>query len=149
MLKLLAALAAFAAIAGQAPSAAPPADRYAEGQVWEYRTRPGEEESLLLIQRIEAVPALAERGPVYHVSLVGVRFGGPDGPTTLPHLPVSRETLDSSVVRLSESRPAFPNAEEGIAVWREAQGGVFTIPLAEIVAIAERAMQEAMAPADE
>ena len=147
MLTLFAALAALAAVAGQAP--APGAERYAEGQVWEYRTRPGEEESLLLIQRIEAVPAFAERGPVYHVSLVGVRFGGPDGPTTLPHLPVSRETLDSSVVRLSERRPDFPNPEEGIAVWRQAQGGVFTIPLAEIVAIAERAMQEVMAPADE
>jgi hypothetical protein len=105
--------------------------RYAEGQVWEYRTAPGDEGSLVRIQKIERAPGL---GLVYHLSLIGVRLG--DGiPPELPHIPVSRETLDASLTRLAGGTHAFPDPAPGIAEWRAAQGGVFTIPLAEIAAI--------------
>lgn len=114
-------------------SAQAPAPRYAEGQVWEYRTRPGEEGSLLRIQRIEPWPAGDAVGRVYHISVIGVRIGGGIAQVEMQHLPVSRMTLDASVTRLSASAAAFPSAEEGIASWREAQGGVFDVPLAEIV----------------
>lgn len=146
MSKLLAALALFAGLTAQAPAP----DRYAEGQVWEYRTRPGDEGSLLKIQRIEAWPEVAagaasapagdgaEGGRVYHISLVGVRLGPGRAPSALQHMPVSRETLDASVIRLSEASPAFPDPAEGLATWREARGGVFTIPVAEIVGALEQ-----------
>ncbi|MDQ4086925.1 MAG: hypothetical protein M3177_02755 [Pseudomonadota bacterium] len=143
MLKLFMALAAFAGIGQQAPAA----NQYAEGQVWEYRTRAGEEESLLKIQRIEALGDPPR--PVYHISIVGIRFGGPEGQSELPHLPVSRETLDASVTRLASRTVPFPTPDEGIAEWRSAQGGVFTIPVAEIVAVAEQAVREARAQMQE
>jgi hypothetical protein len=126
MMKLLLVMAA---LFGAAQPATP---RYAEGQVWEYRTRPGEEASLLKIQRIEDHPAFASGGPVYHISVIGVRLG-PQIASILPHLPVSRTTLDASVTRLSTRQAEFPSPDEGIAEWRQARGGVFTISMAEIL----------------
>lgn len=139
MLKLMIALAA---LAGQAVPEAP--DRYAEGQVWEYRTRPGEEGSLLRIQRIEPWPGASAREPrrVYHISVVGVRVG-PTAQSVLPHLPVSRETLDNSVTQRSSSSASFPSVDEGIAIWRQDRGGVFTLAVADIVGAVDQMLGQA------
>lgn len=136
----VAVAAAAALLLGAAPPA-PPKPAYAEGQVWEYRTRAGEEGSLLKIQKIENLPELAAKGPVYHLSVTGVHLGaGLAG--ALPHLPVSRQTLDASVTRLSTRRADFPSVEEGIAEWRRAKGGVFTVPMTEILGFVEQTIAE-------
>lgn len=101
--------------------------RYAEGQVWEYCTRRGEEGSLVKIQRIETGPET--NAPVFHVSLVGLKWPGANA---LAHAPVSQRTLDTSVTQLSADHGQFPAADEGIAVWKRAKGGVYSISLAEI-----------------
>ena len=122
----------------------PSVDRYAVGQVWEYRTRPGDEGSLLKIQRVEPYPnaPAGDALRVYHISIIGVRLGPEHAPTDLQHLPVSEVTLDASVTRRSESRAAFPTSDEGIAEWRAAQGGVFTISVAEIVGIVDQTVSQ-------
>jgi hypothetical protein len=128
-----AAIAAVAAavLVGAAPPQ-PSAHSYAEGQVWEYHTRPGEEGSLLKIQKIETLPELAADGPVYHISLIGLHLG-PGLGGMLQHAPVSRETLDASVTRLSTAHADFPDVGPEITEWRQAKGGVFTISVAQIV----------------
>jgi hypothetical protein len=133
----LAALLALTA-ATMAPAQPAPQD-YAAGQVWAYRTRAGEEGSLLRIQQVEQMPGY---GPIYHISVIGIRLGNAGIGPGLPHMPVSRETLDASVTRQVVSRAEFPSATEGIAQWREAQGGVFTIPLAEIIASVDQMLSE-------
>lgn len=106
------------------------AARYAAGQVWEYRTRAVDAGSLLRIHSIEPSPA----GEVYHISLIGLGYGrGMAHGGEFGHMAVSRETLDKSVTRLSASKAAFPDPTEGIAQWRGAKGGVFTISIAEII----------------
>jgi hypothetical protein len=137
MLKTILLLTMFVGLSAQAPA---PAPAYAEGQVWDYRTRPGEEGSLLKIQRIEPWPMPDSADRVYHISVIGVRVGGATAPLPLPHLPVSRETLDVSVTGLSRSTAAFPSPEEGIGEWRAARGGIFTIPMAAIVAVVDEAL---------
>jgi hypothetical protein len=124
-------LALFALLMPVVSAAAPdPAARYAAGQVWEYRTRPADKGSLLKIHSIEPSPT----GEIYHISLIGLAYGrGMVGGGVFGHMPVSRETLDKSVTRLSDSKAAFPDPTEGIAQWRTANGGVFTIPIAEII----------------
>ena len=109
----------------------PPA--YQAGQVWEYRTRPADAGSLLKIQKIETDPEAAKYGPIYHISIVGLHLFGQPAASAIAHLPVSRSVLDESVTRLVTSDAEFPDVEEGIANWREAKGGVFTIPVDEIV----------------
>lgn len=76
---------------------------------------------------------------MYHVSVIGVRFARSDIAGVLPHLPVSRRTLDASVIRLTTTKRALPTtaADEGIAEWRRARGGVFTISLAQIADVVE------------
>ena len=109
---------------------------YAAGQVWAYETRPGDEGSLLKIQAVEEFGGgdPAGDGKVYHVSVVGFRFANPAVPPQLSHVPVGRETLDASVTeRVANPEFDFPEADEGIAAWKQNQGGVFTLPVAGIV----------------
>ena len=110
-------------------------DRYAAGQIWEYRTRPSDMGSLLKVQHVENHEVL---GTVYHISVIGIRLRNPEMHPELPHTPVSRETLDASVTELSTKTPVFPKPEDGIAQWRADDGGVFTIPVADIVEIVDR-----------
>lgn len=128
-------------LAAAPPPPDPPVRTYAEGQVWEYRTRPGEEESRLKIQKIETPAQWATLGPIYHISVTGLHLA-PHIVGQLAHAPVSRQTLDSSVIRLSGEDKAFPPIEEGIAEWRRANGGVFTISVAQIVEFLDRTTRE-------
>lgn len=132
-LRALCALIAFATLSGQ--SIPPP---YSQGQVWEYKTRVGDEGSLLKIQRIEREPAGSKLGAIYHISVVGFHLRNPAIVPMLPHAPVSQQTLDESVTRLSTIDRSFPPADPGIAEWKQAKGGVFTITVAEIVEILDQ-----------
>ncbi len=107
---------------------------YAAGQVWAYRTRPGEEGSRLRIHAVETVPGSDE--PAYHVTLSGLGI-------QLGHLPLSRQSLDASVTELSETDAAFPDPTEGVAAWREGGGGVFTVPVAGVVQMMADALDDA------
>jgi len=110
----------------------------AVGQVWTYRVRPGDEGSVVQINKIESHPKL---GAIYHISLFGlhaVGSGFASGTITqLPHLPVSQGTLDVSVDALTTMAPRPVEYEAGYAEWRRAfdagRAGIYTISLAEIV----------------
>jgi hypothetical protein len=117
MAKLLLLLSALIAIAV-------PPGRYAEGQVWAYTTRPQDTGSLVKIQKIEEAPT----GTIYHISLIGIHIR-PGEAEVLQHAPVSQQTLDASVTRQVPDPGNFPDATGGIAEWRKAHGGVFTISL--------------------
>lgn len=138
-------MVAWLAIASGGAAEAGPAD-YAEGQVWEYRTRAGDENSRLKIGRIERVDG-REDAPIYHISIAGVQLGGPVVEGLIQHAPVSKETLDASVIRLGDANGLeFGDVEEGIAEWRRARGGVFTISVAEIVDAMVQALASAPLP---
>lgn len=132
-----------AMVAG-ALAATPTVDRYSEGQVWEYKTRPADKGSLLKIQKIENLPQSAKTGSVYHVSIIGLHFVGLPLNGELQHAPFSKVSLDASVTKLSSSKAAFPDASGGLADWRQSQGGVFTITVAEAVSFVEQTMRNQM-----
>lgn len=120
---------------------------YAEGQLWTFRARPGEERATLLINRVESDPKLGE---IFHISVFGVRLENPMAPggvtTELPHFPVSRETLDKSCLELQGTRAPNPDYLEGYAEWRGAfdagKAGVFDIPVSGIVDIVQQAIAQ-------
>ena len=112
------------------------ADRYSEGQVWAYRTRPGDEGSLLKIQHIER----QGNQTIYHLSVIGFHLHANGFVGVLQHEPVSRQTLDNSVVELRPDPGTFPSADEGIAEWRRARGGVYTITVAETLEVMDRTL---------
>lgn len=115
------------------------------GQVWAYTTRPGEERSLLCIARTEPGPANA---PIFHVCASGlhIRHPGLAGGvmTTLPHAPVSLQSLQASVTRLVCTVRTAPDISQGYAAWKEqfdaGEAGIFTIPFHEIVEVVERSI---------
>ncbi len=129
---------ALLALAPQAPAADP--SPYAEGQVWEYRTRATERDSRLKIQQIEIDPS---GHPIHHITLIGLRLGQRGEVGGIDHLPVSRASPDASVTRLSTSIADFPDPAEGIAHWRAAQGGVFDASIIEILEIIEASLRQA------
>jgi hypothetical protein len=130
----------FAAAAPMVAAAAKPSV-YAEGQIWAYHTRPEDPSSLLKIDKIEVDPASAET-PIYHICVVMVHIGGSSAPKSIGHLPVSRQTLDSSVIAPAMSSVAFPDSAAGIAQWRSAHGGVFTIPVSQIIEIVDQSTRK-------
>ena len=118
---------------------------YAEGQVWKYKTRPGEAASTLQISKMETDPKL---GQIFHISVFQVRVKNPQAPTgattELPHFPVSKQTLDASVTKFVGKSPIKADYQEGYAQWRQAfdagKAGIFTIPVSEIVQTVESAL---------
>jgi hypothetical protein len=135
---ILTVAAAFALIAA-APT---PRPVYADGQVWAYRTRPQDSSSLLKINKIED-NSVERTGTIYHICVVGIHLGGSTVPSVIDHLPVSGQTLDRSVIKLVTSSTIFPDSTSGIAQWRAAHGGVFTIPVSEIVETADQSSRKA------
>jgi hypothetical protein len=111
---------------------------YHVGEVWQYHTRPQDRGSRVKIQRIEVDPAYPAAGPVYHISIVGLHLRNPRVQGLLTHAAVSRQTLDASLTVPSRSKPHFPSANDGIARWKKARGGVFTISLRDIVDIVDQ-----------
>jgi hypothetical protein len=80
-----------------------------------------------------------------------LRFCVLRGVTDVAHLPVSKATLDGSVVALTGTRERFPGYRSGYDQWKKAfdagRAGVFTISLAEVVATIEAGILRPRAPA--
>jgi hypothetical protein len=111
------------------------------GQVWTYRTRPGEEQSRVQVLVVEDVPGVGE---VVHVSVDGVRIPNPVHPdrfsTAIGHVPITREAFDRSVLDVVETVAGDPDLEN-YQVWRDEGGGVFTHSLSDIVTFVESALR--------
>lgn len=109
------------------------------GQVWNYHTRVGEEQSKIYLVRID----IGKKDElIYHLFIDGLKIKNPATTSGiqghLPHSPVSEQTLRESVTSLitSETSP-LPDISEGYAIWKNAydnnQGGVFSIPVKNII----------------
>ena len=114
-------------------------DRYEiqPGQVWSYKTRPGEDVSTVTILRVESLPKI---GTIVHVRIEGIHLkncGGGPSPSTIQHAPFAREALDKSVTALIKSNVAIPDYEEGYQEWLSHCGGVYTITLADMLNVDE------------
>lgn len=116
--------------------------QYQPGQVWAYRTRPGEDSSTLTVLRFERADTL---GVIVHVAVEGLTIRNPSAPDglirRLAHLPFAKDAIDRSVVRKVRDAGPVPDYAEGYREWRRAfdagKGGVFTITVAEAVALLE------------
>jgi hypothetical protein len=119
-------------------------DKYKPGQVWSYKTRPGESTSTITILRIESLPKVGE---IVHVRIEGFRFtnctGGP-APSTIQHVPIARAALDDSVVALLRTEATVPDYEAGYNTWRSDCGGVYTIGVAQILDVDDATFQSGL-----
>jgi hypothetical protein len=106
---------------------------YRPGQIWSYKTRPGEEPSTVTILRVETLPKV---GIIVHVRIDGVRFknctGGP-APNTIEHAPFTKIAMDKSVTHQLQIASELPDFETGYSDWLAHCGGVYTVSVAEMV----------------
>ncbi len=116
-----------------APSATAQETSFAVGQVWSLRD-PAFPDARIRIGRIE------DGGRTIHISLWGVPAPVPEvtdvigSPLVAGHLPITAEALRASVGTVSNDQPPAIDFEGGYNAWREAQGGVFTLTVPQIVA---------------
>ncbi|MGY3232455.1 hypothetical protein ACVWWJ_003939 [Luteibacter sp. HA06] len=119
-----------------------PKPDYAEGQVWTYDHRAGEDDSRVVIRKMGVE---AEDGEVFHVSILGVKLRNhrvPGGAQpAMHHAAVLRTTLDKSLRELTSASDQDQAWENGYAVWRQAydngDAGVFELSIAEILGYIE------------
>ena len=108
--------------------------KFVPGQVWSYKTRPGEQSSTITILRVERTPKL---GTIVHVRIDRIHFtnctGGPS-PTLLEHAPFARAALEESVKAKVGSTSMVPDYAAGYRDWLSHCGGVYTISVARVVA---------------
>jgi hypothetical protein len=111
--------------------------KFYPGQVWQYKTRLGEEKSFLTILRVESLP---KSGTIIHVRVDNVRLrnctGGPE-PDKFEHMPFTRDAIERSVTELLKKNSEIPDYKTGYDEWHSACGGVYTITVAEAVAVSE------------
>jgi hypothetical protein len=115
--------------------------KFAPGQVWAYETRPGEDDSRVIVLRVDATQ---HAGVIVHVAVEGVSIfnpSNPDQPTrAIGFMPIAEGSLEKSVTRLVVTESPFvPPADfdEGYAGWKtafdEGKAGIWTATVARVV----------------
>ncbi|MGA7155924.1 MAG: hypothetical protein WBY53_03710 [Acidobacteriaceae bacterium] len=120
------------------PVATPVSDaKFAPGQVWSFRSRDFEPDATVTILKIESLPKIGE---IVHVKIDGIRLrncsGGPE-PTSIEHAPFTRDAIERSAIKLLRTG-AVPAFEDGYNYWKDHCGGVYTIPVSEMVIVDEK-----------
>jgi hypothetical protein len=119
--------------------------KYKAGQVWSYKTRPGEEKSTFIVVKVENH---AKLGSVVHIALRGLKLKRPDGDfiEAANHLPFAEEAISKSALKLLKEKEELPDYEEGYRLWREAfdagKAGVYKITIAEAVRVMEETLNQ-------
>jgi hypothetical protein len=120
--------------------------KFAPGQVWSYKTRPGEENSTLTVLRIES----DGNKTIVHIAIENVRMrnctGGPE-PDKFEHMPFAREALDQSVVSMLK-KTKVPDYEAGYSEWRKGwdagKAGVYTISVAAALDVSQATFDQGL-----
>lgn len=122
--------------------------RYHVGDVWEYKTRRGEERSRFTVVKVESSPNV---GTIVHVgtdNLIWKMCKGDVLNQHIPHMPFARKALDASAIRRIASNSQLPDYKEGYEEWRQAflkgHAGVYSIPVQDAVSIAEETWRTGM-----
>jgi hypothetical protein len=121
--------------------------KYKVGQTWSYKSRTGEENSYLVILKIETDTKL---GKIIHIAMRGLKMKNrrsPDGISEdVNHMPFSETAIEKSGLKLLKEKVDLPDFAEGYRLWREAfdagQAGIYTITIAEAVSVMEATLNQ-------
>ncbi len=106
------------------------------GQVWKYDTLQGNEESRLIILKLEDY---GQKGLYAHIAITQLQVNNESSMTGISHLPFTQEAVIQSVTELEGTIDPLPEFMEGYLMWKEAfdkeEGGVFTAEVKEVIKI--------------
>ncbi len=116
--------------------------KFKVGQVWHYKTRRGEEQSTLIILKIDNSPSV---GLIVHVGIRGIQYHsciGGEAPDHIEHMPLSKKALEASVTDLVASGQPVPDFFEAYNEWRalytDRKAGIYTSSVAESLDFGEK-----------
>ena len=108
------------------------------GQIWKYKTRKGEEDSKILILKIEKnkIDKI-----IVHVFVMDVNIENQKSKAEtyreIKHLPFSKKAILDSITKLESSNNTLPDYKDGYDEWKAAyengKGGVFSIEVKEAI----------------
>ena len=102
------------------------------GQVWTYRTRPGEESSRITVCLVEANE---EGRNIVHVAVDGLKLKNPSAPSGLSdrigHMAFNESAFRASVRTLESTSQSVPAFNAGYEEWQKANGGGWDVSAAE------------------
>jgi len=113
----------------------PQKHNFIPGQVWTFHLDPSEPASTLTVLKVETIEKI---GDVVHISVSAVRV--PGGVTRIGHLPMSRASLDTSVLELVKTDSATADLG-GYEQWKRAKGGVFTTSVSDAMSFVRQAIE--------
>ncbi len=121
-------------------------DEFCAGQEWKYSTRPNEQNSTLVILKVEEYEGVGE---VVHIALDGLSIRNTDNPeaphSDISHMPFVADTVRECVTELV-GYTETPDFSEGYECWKEAyedgDAGFFTITVAESVEFMEETLSD-------
>ena len=106
----------------------PESQPLAPGQEWKYKHREGEQESRLIILKLENG---ADGTPLAHIAVTGLKT---EDMTTVGHLPFTQKAVEQSTTELVGT-VEYESEPEGYQQWRAAydagEAGTFVIPVSE------------------
>lgn len=122
-------------------------EQFAVGDVWTYKTRPGEEASRLIIGKVENIEKI---GMVIHIKLLDIKIKNADAPnglsTEMIHAPITEAALKKSVIKKVAKDGNLDDFNEGYETWlasyQQGDAGAFCIPVSEIVGCMEKAVNQ-------
>jgi hypothetical protein len=121
--------------------------RFESGQIWRYKTRPGEERSRLKVVKVESHEKL---GTIVHIQINDVAIkssSAPEGMSkVISHLPYSEKSLSDSVTTLEKENVSSDGWEEGYDEWKSAfddgKAGIWTVSVSEAISFLEQALNQ-------
>ena len=113
------------------------------GDMWEYKTRLGEENSRLIVVRIDRSPEL---GIIVHIAVDNLTWRDCQNKPfsqAVPHMPFARKALEASLTKLMGSEvKALPDYRGGYDDWKTAfsqkKAGVYMIAVRDAISVAEQ-----------
>lgn len=115
---------------------------YKPGQVWSYKTRPGEDDSTITILRVESTPKM---GIIVHVRIDKFKLEnckGNKGDSAMDHAPFAKAAITKSVVKLLRTEKDIPDFGEGYNDWLSHCGGVYTMSIADALTLTNKTMKD-------
>jgi hypothetical protein len=125
-------------------------EKYKPGQVWSYKTRPGEESSTFTVLRVEEAAKGQDTVRIVHIHVDGIRLknctGGPE-PDTVAHMPFAKASIDDSAIK-NVRTGSVPSFEDGYSEWLKGwdahKAGFYTISVSQAIEVMQATFSQGL-----
>lgn len=122
-----------------------PAHKLLAGQVWKYKNRPGEDDSVIRILKIEYYDIV---GTVVHISVENLKLTNADDKSVnfsvIDHMVFNQKAIEDSVTELVKEKDELPDFQISYENWKKSfnqgQAGICDVSVAYSISVLEEIM---------